>query len=139
MRNNDWPMAMHDFLIAKARTPFGWGDHDCATFPADLGIAMGCADFLEGLRGYTNEFEAAATLVAAGYGSLAALVADRLGPEIPTTLAERGDVALLIDTGRVGIYRYTLAIFDDAHIVAPGEFEMSRRKRSEAAAAFRLR
>lgn len=138
MRLHDWPKRMAGFIASRRAAEFSWGDNDCASFPADLGVAMGCADFLAGLRGYDNEFGAASTLVSAGYASLQALAEARLTPYELPTLARRGDVGLLVDPSRSGIYRYTLCVFEGSHVVGPGEFEMVWRPRSEVTAAYRL-
>lgn len=89
----NWSVRLQAAVSARLLMPFAWGSQDCALFGADCVEACTGADPAADLRGrYRTELGAARVLKR--LGGLAALAAARLGPEIPPTLAVRGDIGL---------------------------------------------
>ncbi len=136
-RAEGWELALSEYASARVDLPFVWGSNDCAKFPADFGVSIGCADFLDGLRDYDSAITAASTLQSVGYGDVWDLVEDRLTYCHPMR-AQRGDVGVVENLGKTGIYRYSLVLFEREHIIGPGETMLWRGRRSLAIAAFRL-
>lgn len=90
----DWQTRLGDLIGQRMRAPFAWGRHDCVMFAADAVLAVTGADLAQGLRGtYTTADEAAAVLQQ--HGGLIELCIRRLGPVVPVTLAQPGDVGLV--------------------------------------------
>lgn len=144
-RHPDWSTRMADFIAGAKDAVFGWGGEgpstfDCATLPAALGIYMGCPDFLEGLRGYSTALGAASTLQNAGYASVRHMAEARLEARLLPTLGQRGDVALIENEGREGIWQYALGVFDGRFVltIGPEQAGLIWVPRSFAIKAFRM-
>jgi hypothetical protein len=108
MRRSNWPEALAAIVKERRRMPMVWGGraNDCLSFAADVGVAMGCKDLLEGHREYTSAPDALRRLRDNGFEDLAAFCASRL-PEIDVVHAQRGDIVLLaVDTP----FRYAASI-----------------------------
>jgi hypothetical protein len=151
MKPGNFGTVMDAFVAGRETMPFQWGPNDCASFPADLGVAAGLPDFLEGLRGYDSAITAASTLQAAGYADMLALATDRLervtddDDEPSIAFAQTGDIAVYENAGMTGIYRYTFAVCRaDGLIMGPGAKGLVIRPKFKAGkvapviAAFRL-
>lgn len=84
------------YLDAAARTPFAWGGHDCATFPAGwVQLRLG-VDPLGAWRGAYDNAVSVAALEAEAGGLLAMWVAAAELAGAPRTSAPRaGDVGLV--------------------------------------------
>lgn len=140
MRATDWPKQLADFIASRRSVPFIWGENDCATFPADCGVAMGCDDFLAAFRGYDSAVSAASTMSGAGYPSLLKFCQDTMQAVEPTLdYGRRGDIAVL-DNGaeHTGIFRYALGIIEGKFVLTPYDTALRWVPRSLAVAAFRL-
>jgi hypothetical protein len=89
-------MTLPEYLDHAAQTPFAWGAHDCATFPAGWVERATGLDPLEGVSGtYGNREEAEAVIAAAG-GLLTLWEAGAVLVGSPRTSApRRGDVGLV--------------------------------------------
>lgn len=151
MKPGNFGTVLDDFTASRETMPFEWGANDCASFAADLAIAAGLPDFLDGLRGYDSALSAASTLQGAGYADMMALAKDRLRPvldddgERSIAFAQTGDIAIYENAGLTGIYRYTFAICRaDGMIMGPGEKGIVTREKFKRGrlppviAAFRL-
>jgi hypothetical protein len=108
-RTDHWATrALHDFLIARARAPFVWGEHDCALFAADAVQAMTGVDIAADFRGkYSSEAEAFALIKELTGGETVADAAawcaakhGMLEWKHPL-MAQRGDLVVLEESGRL--------------------------------------
>lgn len=89
-------MTLAEYLDQAAQTPFAWGAHDCATFPAGWVLDCHGLDPMDGVRGLYQTREQAEALVLSS-GSLAALwEAGAALVGAPRTSAPRyGDVGIV--------------------------------------------
>lgn len=94
VRQGGWPEHLATFLDARVDTPFAWGSNDCCLFAADAVLALTGTDIAADVRG-TYSSAKSATTTSTAFRGLAQLAADRLGPEVPSTFAKRGDVLLV--------------------------------------------
>jgi hypothetical protein len=115
---------LDDFIVARRSAPFEYFRHDCVHIAADWVIARTGKDPLADLRaadapvGRKNLLAAMRAVRAAG-GFLSAATA-RLGPPLPGTMAQRGDVVLARSGGKVGrVSGYSFGICTGSHIAAP--------------------
>ena len=105
--------AFHQFLLARANTPFAWGGNDCCMFPADAIEAITGEDIAADFRGrYSTEAEAFALIAtvtgkasaaAEAVGDAAAYCAEKAGMKewrYPLQ-AQRGDLVVVEDAGRL--------------------------------------
>ena len=103
----------HDFLLARAKTPFAWGTNDCCLFPADAIQAFTGVDLAADFRGkYSTEAEALALIKTVTGGATAEDAAVycaakhglvewvRDGKPAPL-FAQRGDLVVLDDGGNL--------------------------------------
>lgn len=94
-------MALFEEIDRQRRTPFVWGETDCALFAADCVRAMTGDDPAKRFRGKYTSAEGAVKAIrkagAADLGELAAGMADEIAP----ALAQVGDVATWIDDGNI--------------------------------------
>src|SRR5690242_12826816 len=80
-----------DAEIEKARPlAFEWGVHDCATWAANVVLALTGEDLIAAIRGSYTDEESARQVIDAG-GGLDACVDARL-PRVGVAFAQRGDV-----------------------------------------------
>jgi len=112
-RSPQWERDYHNFLIARAKTPFVWGQNDCCLFPADAIQAFTGVDPAADFRGkYSTEAEALALIHSVTGGSTvedaAAWCAQKHGlvewtrNGAPSPLfAQRGDLVVLNDDGNL--------------------------------------
>lgn len=83
---------LFEYIESARDKKFEYGIHDCALFAADWVAECTGVDLAEDLRGYAGK-EAADEIIS-GYGSLEALITDRLGDPIPIARASRGDIVM---------------------------------------------
>jgi hypothetical protein len=105
--------ALHDFLLARASTPFAWGINDCCLFPADAILAFTGTDIADDFRGkYSDEASAFALIqTVTGIGTdpktavadAAAWCAAKHGLVEWTypLMAQRGDLVVFENGGRL--------------------------------------
>lgn len=135
-RLDNWRSRYADFMDLTRRTPFVWGESDCA-----VGFAFGA---IEAITGYDlgKEFkgkyasEAQAVSVIAGKG------ADNLGdfiglylPEQHTSEARAGDIGLVPDRSSLG---GSLCIFDASGVFVKTEQGHGMLPRKDAVRSFRV-
>lgn len=83
---------LFEHIEAARNKTFEYGVHDCALFAADWVAECTGVDPAADLRGYSGK-EAADEIISS-YGSLEALITDRLGEPIPVAWASRGDIVI---------------------------------------------
>jgi hypothetical protein len=96
MRQDGWEVRLADAVDAVRNAPFQWGQHDCATWAADVRLALTGQDAAAAWRGrYKSERGALRAMRRMGFSTLEAGVTGLLGAPLPTPLlAQRGDVVL---------------------------------------------
>jgi len=97
---------LHDFLLARAQTPFAWGTNDCCLFPADAIHAFTSVDLAAPFRGkYTSEATALAlfntSTAGTTVGDAAAGCAQQHGlvERQHPLMAQRGDLVVMQNGG----------------------------------------
>ncbi|WP_428744989.1 MULTISPECIES: DUF6950 family protein [Variovorax] len=115
---------LDDFISVRRNAPFEYFRHDCAHIAADWVIERTGKDPLADLRAPDapigrKHLLATLRAVRAAGGFLSAATA-RLGPPLPGTMAQRGDVVLARSGGKVGrVSGYSFGICTGSHIAAP--------------------
>lgn len=95
IRRADWRQKLTVYLADAVRTPFSWGEHDCALFVADCVREMTGTDLAAAARGqYRTASEARAFMAAGGVADLTALAASHFEPVAPA-FAQVGDIAVV--------------------------------------------
>lgn len=135
MRVATWPEILDAFVEERRHMPFTWGLNDCLSFAADLGVAMGCKDLIEGSRGYSTAGWALRKIKAAGYRDVLEVCQDRL-QEIPMVQAQRGDVALMRTETKFGYA--ACVVLSGGMICGPDIEGMTMTSIVNAATAFRV-
>jgi len=95
----DWMLRLDALACAIRAVPFAWGAHDCCTVASAVVEACTGADVMGDLRGQYDTALGAARLIDS-LGGMAAILAERLGPEVPVICAQPGDIGLG-DDGRL--------------------------------------
>ncbi|EDC1758919.1 hypothetical protein BH468_23725, partial [Salmonella enterica subsp. enterica serovar Senftenberg] len=98
MKHPDWHNRLITVIRAAEKRPFLWGSHDCCLFAADCVQAMCGEDFAEGWRGTYDSEMGAKKAILRGGGSLEKVFARYLD-EVPVKLAQRGDIAIVENSG----------------------------------------
>lgn len=100
--------AFHDFLLARAATPFAWGSNDCALFAADAVLAITGQDIAAEFRGrYADEDGALAAIREIAGGATVEDAAEWCARNcgmrewISPLLAQRGDLVCVDNGGTV--------------------------------------
>jgi hypothetical protein len=135
---------LHQFVIDRTHTKFAWGVHDCALMAADAIKSFTGVDIASDFRGlYTDEASAKAaieTVTGIKNGTVedaAAYCAAKHGLVELThpLMAQRGDLVVLMDSGRViaGIVHLS-----GKHIVAAGDAGLKRMDIMTIKRAWRL-
>ena len=114
MRVKNWPSVLARFIETRRNMPFAWGTHDCALFAADAVKAITGVDHAALFRGLYDTRDQAEAIVAQ-YGGLRLFINYILGPEIDPKMAQRGDVALILDARG----QEALAVCIGASFIAP--------------------
>lgn len=96
MRKIDWQWHLQVYLEGVARSKFRPGKLDCALFTAGAVKAMTDMDYAKGWRGYKTLEAGRKKLSDAGFETHIEYAASLL-PEVPTSMAHAGDVAV-VDT-----------------------------------------
>ncbi len=92
MRTQNWPHALAEYVRARQDMPFEWGAHDCAHFAAGA-VAAITGEYPRFPR-YKTE-RAALKLIA--QKPLRERAGDLLGEEIGVSMAQRGDIVMVVD------------------------------------------
>lgn len=98
MKHPDWHNRLITVIRAAEKRPFLWGSNDCCLFAADCVQAMCGEDFAEGWRGTYDSEMGAKKAILRGGGSLEKVFARYLD-EVPVKLAQRGDIAIVENSG----------------------------------------
>lgn len=95
-RRPGWPARLHDLVAERLARPFAWGSNDCATFAADVALALHGQDTLASLRNAARPRANArwGTRQARRAGGPAVLEQCGLVPVAPA-LARVGDIVLV--------------------------------------------
>jgi hypothetical protein len=97
IRINNWPLKLHEFIVAMRDEKFSWGVRDCGQFAGSWILAATGIDVAAAYRGKYHDEAGAEALFLNRHldlGSFAAAIALENGmPEVaPVTCAQRGDV-----------------------------------------------
>jgi hypothetical protein len=110
MRIEGWEGKLAAHVHAAYRTPFSWGEHDCALWCSDWVKQCTGEDFGGEWRGrYKTATGAARLMKKRGFANVEA-IADSHLLSVPVALARRGDILLLpqgvlgICNGRDGVF-----------------------------------
>ena len=116
--------AYHDFLLSRAKTPFAWGEHDCALFAADGIEAITGVDIAADFRGKYHDEASAMALIRELTGGVtvadaAAYCAEKsaLKEWAKPLFAQRGD--LVVAKQQSGLIAGLVHL--NGHVVAAGE------------------
>lgn len=132
-RNTDaWFVALDAHVEHHRDLMFVWGSNDCCTFAADWVATVRGVDPMADLRGLHTALAAARAISDAG-GLLAAVTA-RMGPALPGTFAQVGDVALV----RHGNDHVSMGVCVGPYVTAPGDAGLLMVPISQAEAAWRV-
>lgn len=94
MRVKEWPRALSDYITARQRMPFKWGENDCMAFVAGGVHALTGNDFYPEYSGYETEEGAKEVLQA--HGGAKGIMTKHLGEGHDNVmLAQRGDAVLV--------------------------------------------
>ena len=129
MRRQDWPERLAGFIDSRRSQPFEWGVNDCSTFAIDA---------VETMTGARPDLPLVATAdeyarMLRDAGSLATIIGDAYGEPIHPSLAQRGDVVLLMVDGRE-----TIAVCLGASAAAPAKDGVETVPMELAVAAWRV-
>ena len=119
------------FMRDRMDTPFVWGVTDCALFAADGVLAMTDVDIASEFRNKYHDQESSMAVAAEVTGlnnptvaDCAAYCAAKHGlKEVPPLMAQRGDLVVLSDAGRVIA---GLIHLSGRHVVAQGELGIKK-------------
>ena len=135
-RLDNWRSRLAAELDRQRRSPFVWGEHDCASGLVVGAIrAMTGVDLAADYRGaYSTSSGALALIHEAGAKSLGDFAAMFL-PEIPPPLANIGDVGVIRADGSIS---EALCIFDASGVIVMTDQGHGRRARSDVIRAFKV-
>lgn len=119
-RLRDWQSRLAALLAEREARPFVWGEHDCGLFVADACVALTGHDPVADLRGRYRSAAGAARLLKP-LGGVPGLARQRFGAEILPSLAQPGDVGLMLAEERP-----TLMLCLGAQWAGPGEQGLQR-------------
>ena len=97
-RPNNWQSRLQQCIKERWRTPFTWGQQDCAMFAADCVRAVTGVDPAARYRGTYSDALGAMRVLHATDG-LAGLAQATLGEEIDPRMAALGDIGLSANQG----------------------------------------
>lgn len=101
-----WEAALVSVIQHHAGLPFTWGSSDCLDLSADSAAACLGDDLLKKFRRYTTERGAAKVLVEEGLANVGEVLAS-VFPEIPPSLAQRGDIGVILRDGSLSAGVFT--------------------------------
>lgn len=129
MRHPDWEKRLVAVTEAHINTPLVWGKSDCLLTASDAIEAVLGDDPASEVRGkYKSKTGAYRLIKQHGFDNLGAVLADRF-EEIPTAMAQRGDV---------GIFQNTVGYFCEYGFAVKGEDGLRFLPRTMAEQAFRV-
>lgn len=135
-RLDDWRARLAAEMDRQRRTPFAWGEHDCA-----LGFATGIVEAITGVdlaRGFRGKYRGpkAALGILADHGveTLGDFMAQFL-PEIHPAFAQVGDLGVIAADGPIPD---AACMFDASGLVVMTPEGHGRRPRHDALRAFRV-
>ncbi len=97
-RPPDWPERLYDVIAAYQGGIFVWGQRDCWRLTMDTVEAVSGARIYADLPAYNSATGAARLLVERGFAGIGDALAAVL-PEVPPSLAQRGDVGVIDEDG----------------------------------------
>lgn len=111
MRLEGWETRLAAQVEAVRSKPFEWGRHDCATWAADVRLALTGNDAAAAWRGrYRSRRGALRRMRHMGFQTMEAGVTSILGAPLATPLlAQRGDVVMIDDA--LGVCIGAVALF----------------------------
>lgn len=95
-RVRDWPLRLEEVIERYQAGAFAWGGMDCFTLPMDVAAALTGVDPWADERTYATEIGAARKLKRLGFADVADAFAAKFS-EIPSALAQRGDIGTVVD------------------------------------------
>lgn len=91
-RKSDWAELLIAEINKAQKTPFKWGEHDCALFVADVILAMTDVDLAADLRGTYSTYKGSLKVIKkAGFKTIQDIVDSKL-ENIEINQSIRGDV-----------------------------------------------
>lgn len=132
----DWEVRLRAAVAAAEARRFRWGEFDCCLWACDVVAVLRGVDLAAPFRGRYDTARGAAralrTFSGAGLDATATKIAAAHGfPEIPVSLAQRGDVAL-IRTPQGDALAVVLGVMS----AAPGPRGLARVRTLDAARAW---
>lgn len=105
MRRPGWEVALEAAVEAARNRPFSWGDHDCATWAADVRRALTGDDAAAAWRGrYRTARGASVVMASLGWATLVDAATAILGAPLNSVgLAGRGDIVTDGESGALGV------------------------------------
>lgn len=94
-RTQGWEQRLYHVTRRLLGIPFGWGTNDCCLFSADCILAVTGSDPAEEFRGTYSTKQEAMRLIAKLDCRDVGDVASRYLPEMPVSLARRGDIVMM--------------------------------------------
>lgn len=119
MRFADWPSRLDGVIRGAAKRPLSYGEHDCCLFVADAVFAMTGIDAAAPFRGkYRSALAAYRLLAPMGgiVGAVTTIATQYRFEEVPPLFAQRGDVVLVRNAGRLLLG----VVAPNGHIAATG-------------------
>lgn len=104
-RLRDWPIRLEALIAQRQAAPFEWGSRDCCLWAADVVQAVTGHDPAADLRGTYDTAKGAESVIRRGHG-IKSICAARLGPEVSPSMAQVGDVGLIMDGARQAAVGY---------------------------------
>lgn len=132
-RKPDWNARLHAYVDSVKRSPFDWGEHNCASFVVGAVEAMTGERLVSGY-GFKTERGALSAMKREGFDNLADMAASKL-PEIHISKARIGDVAAIPTDTPFG---YALGIVNGEMIMALRPDGMGLAPLLTATRAFRV-
>lgn len=130
----DWRSRLTVHLTNVARTPFSYGQHDCALFAAGCVEVMTGVDLAARYRGLYRSLKGGLKLAAQdGFDSPLAIVRMTFA-EVPAAFAQVGDIMVLRE--HAGIEALGIDVGERIAVLREGELGMAHR--DAAIAAFRV-
>lgn len=134
MRRENWEQHLDALMKDWQSRPFVWGQADCAQFALAVLRAVSGRDWAQiSVQPYKTARGARALLQRLEAGDMPALADKMLGPRMPISYAQRGDIV-----SAACRFGPALGVCLGAHIALPGEDGLVYRPLSSAFAAWRI-
>lgn len=125
---------MEENLTIFRKTPFEWGEHDCALFASEHVKALTEVDIGSDYRGkYSNALGALKTLKENGYDNLLELCQDNF-LEIHLSQARSGDLAIIEEDG----YALAVVLGETIGVLTPNGYGIIRRSDKRIKTGFKI-